>query len=182
MYVWDNSGLGGLNYPSIDTAIQKFEGYAPGTLAYQNNNPGNLVYASWESAYGCQPGGAGGFAKCPSYDAGQQIQDALVTTYADQGLSLSDMIAKWSPPGATGNSQTSYQNYVSSVASDTGLDPNTPIVQQLQVSSDSGSSLLPSSPDGSDAVDISSLDIGSTTSLAWIAGAAGVALLFFMAV
>ena len=127
MYRW---GLG-LAYPSIDAAIQKFEGYAPGTLAYKNNNPGNLVYAPWEAAYGCSAGGAGGFAVCPSYAAGQQIQDALVSTYVDQGLSIQDMLAKWSPPTAQGNSQQSYQNYVASVASDTGLDPSLPISSQL---------------------------------------------------
>jgi len=128
-------GLGAtLNYPQIDAAIQKFEGYAPGTLAYQNNNPGNLVYASWESAYGCTPGGAGGFALCPSYDAGQAIQDHLVSTYVQQGDSISQLLASWSPPTAPGNSQAAYNNYVSSVASSTGIKNNTPISKQLSVS------------------------------------------------
>ena len=182
MYRWSSSGLGGaaLNYPSIDVAIQKFEGYAPGTLAYQNNNPGNLVYAPWEAAYGCTAGGAGGFAKCPTYEAGQQIQDSLVTSYADKGLSLSDMIAKWSPPTASGNSQTSYNNYVASVATDTGLDPSLPISQQ--VSGDS----IPSQaaiPDASASPDLSFLlDTSSGSNWPLLAGAVVAGGLFRYAV
>lgn len=158
----------GLAYPSIDAAIQKFEGYAPGTLAYQNNNPGNLQYASWEAAYGCQPGGAGGFAVCPSYQAGQQIQDALVSTYVSQGLDLSDLLAKWSPPSAPGNSQASYQNYVASVASDTGLDPSLPISQQLSTTPSVAVPTSYSLPDSSSPASDQTLPSADTSGDGWM--------------
>jgi hypothetical protein len=166
-----------LQYPSIDAAIQNFEGYAPGTLAYQNNNPGNLVYASWESAYGCTPGGAGGFALCPTYEAGQEIQDHLVSTYVDQGDSLSELLAAWSPPTAPGNSQASYNNYVSSVASSTGLDPSLPISQQVN---DSGTVDTSSTDTG---IDLSSL-LGTDSGPDWgtiALVAAGVLAVFLVA-
>lgn len=133
-------GLGALNYPQIGAAITKFEG-SPGSVNYRNNNPGNLVYASWESAYGCSPGGEGGFAKCPTMEAGQEILDKRVTDLASSGKSLSELLSIWAGPQYPGNSQASYDNYVSSVAADTGLDPSLPISQQLSPGSDSSVSL-----------------------------------------
>lgn len=166
----------GLAYPSIDAAIQQFEGYAPGTPAYINNNPGNLQYASWEAAYGCAPGGSGGFAVCQSYSAGQEIEDHLVSSYVDQGDSLSQLLASWSPPSAPGNSQAAYDNYLASVASSTGLDASVPISQQL---SDSGAGSSDATSDTS-GLDLSSILGTGDDTLLWagLALAAGLVLVF----
>lgn len=126
-------GLGtSLNYPSIDQAITKFEtGGNPTSVGMRNNNPGNLVYSSWMQQFGCGPGGAGGFAQCPTLDAGNQILDYRVSQLVTKGDSVSDLISTWAGPQYSGNSQESYNNYVESVASDTGLDPSLPIAAQF---------------------------------------------------
>jgi len=175
MYFLGGGGLGALNYPSIDAAITKFEGSGtPGSIGAQNNNPGNLVYAPWESKYGCTPGGAGGFAQCPTPEAGQQIQDALVTTYVDQGLSITDLISKWSPPTAAGNSQASTSNYISSVAADTGMDPTTSIAAQL-------SAAAPADGQTAASADVLGDDYGAGPNWTMIAAAAGAAVLLLLA-
>lgn len=175
----------GLSYPSIDAAIAKFEGTGPTTIATRNNNPGNLVYSPWMAQYGCTPGGAGGFAQCPTADAGQQILDYRVSQLVNQGDSISDLLYTWAGPQYPGNSQASYNNYVASVASQTGLDPNTPIAQQLAAGSDGGTLAdavtggysLPGSFD-LPSLDLSSLADNST--LMWGAGiAAGLLLLMW---
>ena len=66
------SGLGAptiLDDATVNTiaqAIQQQEGYYPGSLAYTNNNPGNLIYAGQSGAVQ----GSGGFAKFPDYSTG----------------------------------------------------------------------------------------------------------------
>jgi len=160
-------GLGTLQYPSIDAAIQKFEGFTPGSLSYRNNNPGNMVYSSWMAPYGCTPGGAGGFAQCPTLDAGQQILDARVGQLVNQGDSVSDLISTWAGPQYAGNTQASYQSYVASVAADTGLDPSLPISAQMSVADTSGG-------------DISSIDTTdgqSSNLMLWGLAIAGVVVL-----
>jgi hypothetical protein len=177
-------GLGTVEYPQIDAAIQQFEGWAPGSVSYQNNNPGNLQYASWEAAYGCSAGGAGGFALCPSYAAGQAIEDHLVSVYVGQGDSLSDLLAAWCPPGASGGcTQQQYENYVAYVVGETGYDPSLPISGQLAdgaatlaLPDDSGVS---TPPETSVASLLSGLFLNTDGSMNWlnVGLAAGVGLL-----
>jgi hypothetical protein len=87
---------------SLAQAIQQQEGYYPGSLAYTNNNPGNLVYAG-------QPGaspGAGGFASFPSYSAGYQALENQITLDATRGTdvngnpttTVSQLLTSWAPP------------------------------------------------------------------------------------
>jgi hypothetical protein len=111
---------------SISQAIQQQEGYYPGSLAYTNNNPGNLVYAGQA---GASPG-AGGFASFPSYQAGytalqNQIQlDAVRGTDANGNPinTLSDLISSWAPP-----SQNDTATYIANVSAQTGFDPSAPL-------------------------------------------------------
>lgn len=111
---------------SLAQAIQQQEGYYPGSLAYTNNNPGNLVYAG-------QPGatpGAGGFAAFSSYESGYQALENQITLDATRGTdvngnpinTVSDLITSWAPP-----SQNNTTAYISSVAASTGFDPNAPL-------------------------------------------------------
>lgn len=167
-------GLGSLSYPSLDQAITKFEtGNNPSSVGMRNNNPGNLVYSSWMQQFGCSPGGAGGFAQCPTLDAGQQVLDYRVSQLVNQGDSVSDLLYTWAGPQYPGNTPASYAAYVSSVSSDTGLDPNASIAAQLNANvPDSGNDTL--TPDM----------LAPTTSFNWtLAGlaAAGAALLFLAA-
>jgi hypothetical protein len=137
---------------AIAAAIQQQEGYAPGTLAYQNNNPGNLVYAG-------QPGavpGAGGFAAFPTYAAGEQALENQITLDAVRGTdvngnpttTLAELIASWAP-ASVGNNPAAY---TSAVAAQTGFDPNAPLSTLGVSSSGSGATYT---------LDLSSIGISS---------------------
>lgn len=54
---------------AVALAIQGHEGWAPGSVSFRNNNPGNLKYAGQAGATGAD---ANGFAVFPTYDAGFQ--------------------------------------------------------------------------------------------------------------
>lgn len=123
-----------LNFPSIDSAIQQMEGYYPGSLSYKNNNPGNLVSGDFASQYGGTPG-AGGFAQFPSYSAGQQAQDALVTQYANKGYTLDQLINAWAP-SSDGNNTQNYQNFM---AQQLGVSGSTPLIQLQNTSASNAS-------------------------------------------
>lgn len=111
---------------SIAQAIQGQEGYAPGTLAYTNNNPGNLVYAGQA---GATPG-AGGFAAFDSYTDGYQAMLNQINLDATRGTDVSgnptttiaQLITSWAPP-----SQNNTTSYISFVAGQTGFDPSAPL-------------------------------------------------------
>jgi hypothetical protein len=66
---------------ALAKAIEKFEGYAPGTRSYINNNPGNLRWSPY------QTGQLAGFSKFATYQDGF---DALVyqLTLARDGRSV----------------------------------------------------------------------------------------------
>lgn len=113
---------------ALADAIQIQEGYAPGTLAYRNNNPGNLIYVG-------QPGatqGAGGFAAFNSYNAGRTALTNQITLDAVRGTdvngnpttTVSELLFSWAPASDPRNNTPSY---IASVASQTGYDPNAPL-------------------------------------------------------
>ncbi len=135
-------GLGSLGIPgALDTiaqAIQQVEGYYPGTLAYINNNPGNLVYTSYYAgAYGAVPG-SGGFAKFPDYDTGYAALQHQIQVDAARGDSISDLTYSWLGHG-TGGDPTSYAN---SIADALGVTIDTK-VQSLIADDTAGGSTLP---------------------------------------
>lgn len=161
---------------SIALAIQNQEGYYPGSPAYQNNNPGNLVYAG-------QPGatpGAGGFAKFSSYSAGQTAEVNQIQLDVTRGTdvngnpinNLSDLISSWAPP-----SENNTTTYIANVASQTGIDP---MMDFSSLSSDSSG--LSFSFDGSDpgtSIDLSSLGLPAGLS-PWLVGGAALALVLLI--
>jgi hypothetical protein len=122
--------LGAATVNDIAASIQSHEGYAPGTLSYRNNNPGNLVYAG-------QPGATkdpnSRFAVFPTYADGQAAMVAQINRDLTRGCpngspvsTLNDLIGCWAP--ASENNTTAY---VSDVATRTGLDPNAGLLAQL---------------------------------------------------
>jgi hypothetical protein len=110
---------------AIAQAIQTQEGYYPGSLAYTNNNPGNLVYAGQA---GASPG-AGGFASFSSYTAGYQALLNQINLDATRGTdvngnpttTVAQLIGSWAPASDPANNTPAY---VSSVAAQTGFDPS----------------------------------------------------------
>jgi hypothetical protein len=111
---------------ALGQAIQQQEGYYPGSLAYQNNNPGNLVYAGQAGA----TLGAGGFASFSSYDAGYQAMLNQITLDASRGTDASgnptntvaQLLTSWAPP-----SQNNTSAYIANVSAQTGFDPDAPL-------------------------------------------------------
>jgi hypothetical protein len=168
---------------ALAAAIQTQEGYYPGSLAYTNNNPGNLVFAGQSGAVP----GAGGFARFPSYDAGVAALKDQITLDVSRGSdvtgrpinTLSDLINSWAPASAGNNTAA----YVANVAAQTGLDPNAPLsdladgvpVFSVDAYGVADSSGLPS--DASAGVDLSSIGLPASVSWWWLlAAAAGVVL------
>lgn len=173
---------------AIAAAIQTQEGYYPGSLAYRNNNPGNLVYVG-------QPGataGAGGFASFQSYDAGLAALKNQIALDAARGTdvngkpttTVAELISSWAPP-----SENNTAAYIASVAAQTGFDPDAPLASLgASTAGPVDSAVLPdfssgaSTPDffGGSQVDLSAVGLGSVSS-GWLAlGVAGFLGLLFI--
>jgi hypothetical protein len=88
-------------------AQRKQEGYRPGSLSYDLNNPGNMLYAPWQKKYGGELDTTGRgvgtvkgkFAKFPTLEAGVEAQRALWMSPAYASLPLDKALNKW----VTGN-------------------------------------------------------------------------------
>ena len=155
---------------TIAATIQQVEGYYPGTLAYTNNNPGNLIYVGQA---GATPG-AGGFAAFPSYELGQQALYNQIQIYANQGLTIDQMMAKYAPAGQGSNNPTAY---ASTIANNLGVSTDTTVAAAIGGSGGASGSLALSSDLSSDLADLSDLGTDGSTldpmTLAWGALAAG---------
>jgi hypothetical protein len=172
---------------AIANAIQTQEGYYPGSVAYRNNNPGNLTYAG-------QPGatpGVGGFAAFDTLADGQAALQNQITLDATRGTdvngnpttTLAQLITSWAPP-----SENNTAAYIANVSATTGFDPNAPL-SSLSVAAGSTMDYSADATDTSDAslvdlsalstpVDLSSVGLSSSTPVWEIgAGVLGLALL-----
>lgn len=132
------SGLGAVTQvldPSttatIAGVIQTQEGWYPGSVAYRNNNPGNLIYAGQAGA----TRGADGFAVFDSYDAGLAALNNQLQLYAGRGMTIQDMMNVYAPATQAGNNPTLY---ASRIASALGVSPDTSLL-----SLSSSSAVLP---------------------------------------
>lgn len=124
-------GLGNLGVPgALDTiaqTIQSVEGYYPGTPAYRNNNPGNLVYTQYYAQnYGAVPGD-GGFSKFPDYDTGYSAMVHQIQVDSSRGDSIYDLTYSWLGSGQGGD----WQSYAQTIANNLGVDPNTKVANLL---------------------------------------------------
>lgn len=131
---------------TIASTIQQIEGYYPGSIAYQNNNPGNLIYVGQAGATQGTPmaGTPYYFASFDSYADGYAALENQIQIYANQGLTIDQMMAKYAPASGTGNNPTSYAN---SIANALGVSSDTPV----------SSAIAGGSTDASGTVDLSSL-------------------------
>jgi hypothetical protein len=170
---------------SIAQAITTQEGFYPGSLSYQNNNPGNLVYAG-------QPGatlGAGGFASFATLADGQAALVNQITLDATRGTDINgnptttvaELLTSWAPP-----SQNDTSTYIANVTNATGFDPNAPL-STLDASADSSGFALDlgnfaSSVDSSlstmPTVDLSGLGISAPVALPILLGGVVLAVVF----
>jgi hypothetical protein len=111
-------------------AIQKQEGYYPGSRGYRNNNPGNL----WD---GLIPGvktkriwpqyplDNENFVVFPDYSTGRAVMENQIRIKIGRGETLTQLLNEWD----SGDPASTRATYVSNVTSWTGLDPNTPLNQ-----------------------------------------------------
>jgi hypothetical protein len=128
-------GLGDIS--TLAATVQRVEGYYPpgtpnypnGSVAWQNNNPGNLRFAG-------QPGasaGVKGYAKFPTYADGYQALLNQInmqatpgyrapngTTYPN-GQTLSEFINQYAPAADSNNTSA----YLSTLVQSTGYPPDT---------------------------------------------------------
>ncbi len=116
---------------SLSNAIATFEGYYNSTSnpSQANNNPGNLTAGAGQVGTSSQ-----GFAVFPDAETGMAALNNQVELNIDRGLSLQTFIG-----GGTTNEGTNYpgyasaaagnnvSNYVNYLASQLGIDPNTPL-------------------------------------------------------
>lgn len=122
---------------TIAAAIQQQEGYYPGSLAYRNNNPGNLIYAGQSGAVK----GDGGFAEFPTYDDGLQALYNQIQLYASRGMTIQDMMNVYAPAGDGENDPT---GYAYTIAAALGASPDTPLQSLDSLSPVDPGSFLPS--------------------------------------
>lgn len=134
------SSLGALGAGGLDTlaaTVQRVEGYYPpgttgypnGSLAYRNNNPGNLRFVG-------QPGGSqgeGGYASFPSYATGYQaLLNQILAQSAPgyrspngsvypNGQTLSQFINQYAPVADNNNTSA----YLSTLVQATGYPADT---------------------------------------------------------
>lgn len=104
------------DYTAVADAIQQQEGYYPGSVAYRNNNPGNLKYAGQPGAVGVDPAG---FAIFPDYATGYQALLNQISLDASRGLTFSQFTAKYAPDAPA--------NYAANLAAAAGLSPSDPL-------------------------------------------------------
>lgn len=122
-------GLGALSSDVttiIANTIESQEGYKPGTIAWEQNNPGNLMFAGQSGAVL----GRNGFAKFDSYEAGRAALERQIGLYADRGLTIASMMAVYAPFGHGNNDPVAYANRIAGAL---GVSPDTPL-SSLQAS------------------------------------------------
>jgi hypothetical protein len=91
-----------------------------GTVAWRNNNPGNMI----AGAGGITPVGYNnGFAVFASYQDGYNAMIANLQSANYQSLTIAGAISRWAP-AASGNDPVGYAN---SISQQTGLSSNTPM-------------------------------------------------------
>jgi murein DD-endopeptidase MepM/ murein hydrolase activator NlpD len=109
----------------------KSEGAKPGTLPYDLNNPGAMVYSDWQKEFGGEKGrtvtGPDGvtrtFAKFPSMEKGKQAQRALwERKYGN--MPLDQALRTWVSPGTSPEAQSQFNAYaersLQAIRGDTG--------------------------------------------------------------
>ncbi len=156
-------GMGDIN--TLAAQIQKIEGYyLPGTpgypngsLAWQNNNPGNLVFANQASATKSCSSNGYCYAKFAAYDDGYAALLSQIRGQATKGQNLQQFIWQYAPPcpkagdipntngmcpdGTKGNDTSAY---LQSLQTATGATPNTALTDVI--GTPAGVSLPPTVP------------------------------------
>jgi hypothetical protein len=132
---------------------RKQEGYKPGSLSYDLNNPGNMLYSPWQRKYGGELDTTGRgvgtvkgkFAKFPTLQDGVEAQRALWMSPKYSSLPLDKALNLW----VTGNKDSDMDinmrakntNYKSGIYAAIGGAPTTTLASASPSTPSSGSSL-----------------------------------------
>jgi len=110
-----------------------------GTLAAQNNNPGNIKYVGQANA----TEGAEGFAKFDTPEEGYQALKDLIDTYKSQNVTCNDFVAKYAP-----STENDTQTYISQFCQSLGVKPtdnlnslDTESIAQFMAKKESGTTI-----------------------------------------
>lgn len=97
----------------------------------RNNNPGNIIASPFATRMGATGVDDKGFAIFPDAASGERAAVSLLGVYGQQGLNTVDQIvSKWSPPNAPGNTPQATQNYINFVSKELGVAPGAPLNMQ----------------------------------------------------
>jgi hypothetical protein len=128
-------GIGlGASVDLLAAAIQKQEGWYPGSPSYRNNNPGNLIYVGQSGAIGAD---ANGFAVFPDYSTGYQALVNQLNLDASRGMTVDQLASSWAPAGIPGNDPTLYSSVMAGAL---GVDPSTGLQDALAGTAGGGGS------------------------------------------
>jgi hypothetical protein len=108
---------------TIAATIQQMEGYYPGTPAYTNNNPGNLMYVGQA---GATKSPTSSFAVFPDYDSGYQALLSQIQNYANRGLTIQQMMNIYAPATDNNGNPIPGNNptlYATTIANALGMSP-----------------------------------------------------------
>jgi len=105
--------------PALAEAITKQEGFFPGSVAYRNNNPGNIMDLDYYKQTGSFR--VKSFA---TLEEGTKALYSLIEKYIGQGHTLLSFFAKYAPGGHGANDPNQYAKNVSQW---TGLPLDVPL-------------------------------------------------------
>ncbi|MFU2075783.1 integrating conjugative element protein [Gallibacterium anatis] len=102
------------------TADGKFVRREGGSLAWRNNNPGNIKMGDFAKSMGAIGVGPGGFAIFPDEATGERAIHALLKTDSYNNLSIAKAMERYAPP-----KENDTELYIRQITKATGLDRNT---------------------------------------------------------
>jgi hypothetical protein len=114
---------------AIADSIERQEGYAPGTRAYRNNNPGNIwdgldpEHGKTKRIWPQYPLDDKEFLILPDYATGRALMESQIRIKINRGETLTQLINEWD----SGDPPSTRAVYVSNVSQWTGLDPSRPL-------------------------------------------------------
>ena len=125
---FNHFGLGATNpnpalISSLAAAIRQQEGYYPGSRAYRDNNPGNLMDPSgkiWP-----QYPRDGDEVIFPDPATGEAFLENDLSIKVNRGMSITSLLNMYAPASAGNNTPV----YIANVSAATGIDPNVPLNQ-----------------------------------------------------
>ena len=140
---------------TIAATIQQMEGYYPGTPAYTNNNPGNLMYVGQA---GATKRPTSSFAVFPDYDSGYQALLSQIQNYANRGLTIQQMMNIYAPATDNNGNPIPGNNptlYATTIANALGMSPGDSVSTAIGAGGALATSL---STSGTDSMAIPTLD------------------------